>query len=163
MLIRPVVPNDAQELCDVFNHYILNTPITFETVAVKASDMKARIEENIASLPWLVVEVEGSVVGCARASKWKPRPAYDQSVEVSVYLRPEFTGMGFGKKLYTELLNQLRELNYHAIIAGIALPNEASVALHEFFDFIKVGHFQEVGFKFERRIDVGYWQLIFKK
>lgn len=160
MLIRSATPNDAEKICGIFNHYILNTPITFETVAALSSDMKVKIEENPQTLPWLVLEIDGKVVGCAKVSKWRPRPAYDQSVETSVYLSPECTGKGLGKKLYEELLKQLKELKYHAIMAGIALPNDASVALHEFFNFKKVGHFHEVGYKFGRRIDVGYWQLI---
>ena len=163
MLIRPVSPNDAEKLCEILNHYILNTSVTFETVAASPSDMRTKIEENPQSLPWLVLEVSGELVGCARVSKWRPRPAYDESVEISVYLRIDYTGKGLGKMMYKKLLDQLKALKYHTIMAGIALPNDPSVALHEYFNFKKVGHFCEVGYKFGRRIDVGYWQLIFKE
>ena len=162
MVIRSVIPSDAEKLSEILNHYILNTSVTFETIAHQTSDMRIKIEENSSSLPWLVIEMNGALVGCAKVSKWRPRPAYDESVEISVYLHPDSTGKGLGKLLYRELLAQLKDLKYHAIMAGIALPNEASVALHESFGFKKVGHFEEVGYKFGRRIDVGYWQLILK-
>jgi len=94
------------------------------------------------------------------ASKWKGRCAYRFSVEATVYLKTGKLGKGIGTKLYTALLNDLRKRNIHAVIGGIALPNKESQYLHEKFGFKKVAHFTEVGYKFNKWIDVGYWELL---
>ncbi|HEX8606942.1 MAG TPA: GNAT family N-acetyltransferase [Pseudoduganella sp.] len=111
-------------------------------------------------LPWLVLETAGGVVaGYAYATRWRVRHAYRFSVETTVYLAHDSTGKGYGTALYTALLQRLREAGCHLAIGGIALPNEASVALHERLGYRKVAHFGEVGRKFDRWIDVGYWEL----
>jgi L-amino acid N-acyltransferase YncA len=121
--------------------------------------MARRIEEtHSASLPWLVAEREGRIVGYAYATKWRVRKGYRFSAEVSAYVDPGYPGMGIGSRLYEKLLPVLQERGIHAVMGGIALPNEASVAFHEKFGFSKVAHFKEVGFKFGKWIDVGYWQ-----
>ena len=123
--------------------------------------MGERIAETTAShVPWLVVEEDGAVLGYAYASKWKGRCAYRHSVESTVYLDPSKTGQGIGKPLYAALINALRMQRMHAVIGGIALPNEASIALHERLGFEKVAHFRQVGFKQDRWIDVGYWERL---
>jgi phosphinothricin acetyltransferase len=138
----------------------LNTAISFETDEVLPEEMASRIREvTAAELPWLVAERDGRIVGYAYASKWKGRCAYRYSVESSVYVDAEHTGQGIGTALYDALLARLRSGKTHVVIGGIALPNEGSVALHERFGFRKVAHFNEVGFKFDRWIDVGYWQI----
>jgi len=114
-----------------------------------------------ASLPWLVAERRGEVLGYAYASRWHARAAYRFSTEITVYLDHGQTRRGIGSRLYGELFPMLRAREIHAVLAVIALPGEASVALHEKVGFSKVGHFKDVGFKFGRWIDVGYWQLIF--
>ncbi len=159
-MIRPVGKEDVGAVCRIQNHYIENSIFTFEEEAISAGMMGDRIEEVTASLPWLVCEDEGGLVGYAFASRWKGRCAYRYSVECSIYLAPEATGRGFGSRLYGELIAILRERGFHTVIAGIALPNPASVALHEKVGFRKVAHFEEVGWKFDRWIDVGYWELI---
>ena len=111
-----------------------------------------------APLPWLVAEQTDQVIGYAYASKWKERCAYRYSVESTVYLDPSFTGQGIGTKLYEALLAILQRNSIHIVIGGIALPNPASVALHERLGFNKVAHFKEVGYKFNRWVDVGYWE-----
>ena len=122
--------------------------------------MTQRIHETISSLPWIVIEDEGQVVGYAYASRWKSRCAYRYSVETTVYLSAAATGKGFGSLLYEHLIADLRQHSIHSLIGGIALPNTASVSLHEKFGFEKVAHFKEVGWKFNQWIDVGYWELI---
>lgn len=112
-----------------------------------------------AGLPWLVAEAEGVVAGYAYATKWRVRHAYRFSVESSVYLAPASAGQGIGTMLYRALLDRLRDGGFHLAIGGIALPNAASIALHEKLGFEKVAQFREVGFKFGRWTDVGYWQL----
>jgi phosphinothricin acetyltransferase len=158
-VIRHVSTADCDRLAEIYNHYILNTIVTFEEQAVTGADMAQRVQAiATTSLPWLVAEQAGRVVGFAYASRWKGRCAYRYSVESTIYLDPGLTGRGLGSRLYTALFDRLRELGMHSIIGGIALPNPASIALHEKLGLHKVAHFREVGFKFDRWVDVGYWQ-----
>ncbi|MCK6508747.1 N-acetyltransferase family protein [Myxococcota bacterium] len=159
-MLRPVESQDIEAIAKIYNHYIEHTVITFEEQAVSCEEMSDRIQE-IASvaLPWWVACEEHRVVGFAYASKWKGRCAYRYSAESTVYLAPDAVGRGYGTALYGTLFSLLREKSYHVVMGGIALPNAASVALHERLGFEKVAHFREVGYKFERWIDVGYWQL----
>ncbi len=157
--VRSAAADDAEAVARIYGHYILNTTISFEEQPVSAAEMAQRIAEVLSSsLPWVVAEHSGRVVGCACAGKWKGRFAYRHSVETSVYLDPQFTGRGIGTQLYRELLAMLRQRSIHVAIGGIALPNAASVALHERLGFDKVAHFREVGYKFGQWLDVGYWQ-----
>jgi len=159
-MIRSATKNDAARIADTYNHYTNNTLVTFEEMPVSTADMVARIQDVQATgLPWLVAEDEGAVVGFAYAGEWKGRCAYRHSVEITVYLDPEFVGGRWGSKLYAALFERLREGTTHVAIAGIALPNPQSIALHEKFGMEKVAHFAEVGFKFDQWIDVGYWQI----
>lgn len=158
-MIRPAFASDADSIARIYNHYVLNTIITFEEEAVTPQEIVARIAEvTSTSLPWLVAEDAGRIVGYAYASKWKGRCAYRFSVESTVYLDPAAVGTGYGTTLYQHLFAALRHCGMHVVIGGIALPNPASVALHEKLGLKKVAHFHEVGFKFEKWIDVGYWQ-----
>lgn len=123
-------------------------------------DMSNRIEEVIPSgLPWLVAEERGEVIGYACATKWNKRFAYRFSVEATVYLSPTSASDGWGTKLYEALFTELEGCFIHTVIGGIALPNPASIALHEIFGMEKVAHFKEVGYKLDKWIDVGYWQV----
>jgi phosphinothricin acetyltransferase len=157
--LRPVMPADAADIARIYNHYVLNTTVTFEEAVVSAEEMAGRMDELAAeSLPWLVAEAAGAIIGYAYAGKWKGRCAYRYSAESTVYLDHQHTGRGAGTLLYTQLLNMLRDRKLHAVMGGIALPNDASIALHEKLGFTKVAHFPEVGFKFDGWIDVAYWQ-----
>jgi len=161
-MIRPVQASDAQSIVDIYNEYILNSVITFEEQAITAHDMALRIEEvSSSALPWYVAESDGRVLGYAYASKWKGRCAYRFSAETTVYVDASSKGKGIGSLLYAALLTQLKAQEYHVAIGGIALPNDASIKLHEKFGFEKAAHFKEVGFKFGRWVDVGYWQVAF--
>ena len=160
---RPAVASDAEALARIYNHYIIATIVTFEEDPIDAADMAGRIAEvQSAGLPWLVAEENGEVLGYTYASKWKKRPGYRFSVESTVYLDPAATGRGIGRALYQRLMESLNESPIHLVIGGIALPNDASVGLHERMGFVKVAHFKEVGFKFGQWIDVGYWQKVLK-
>jgi len=157
-LIRSVKKNDAESICTIYNYYVANTIVTFEESPVAIDDMALRIEETLEQkLPWFVAEENGQVIGYAHASKWKGRCAYKFSVEVTVYLSHLATTKGWGSKLYAALFSELEKLSFHVAIGGISLPNPASIALHEKFGMEKVGHFAEVGFKFDHWVDVGYW------
>lgn len=114
-----------------------------------------------ATLPWLVIEEAGVLAGYARASPWKTRPAYRHTVEGSVYVDSRFQRRGHGRRVYEALLAELRSREVHVVLAGIALPNPASIALHERLGFAPAGLMREVGWKFGRWIDVGYWALRF--
>ena len=158
--IRPASPADAERICAIYNHYIATTTISFEEEPVPAADMSQRIADVAAArLPWLVMFEENKLIGYAYATKWRVRAAYRFAVESSVYFDPDYTGKGAGTTLYEALLDELRQRELHLAIGGIAQPNEASVRLHERLGFIKVAHFSEVGLKFGRWVDVGYWQL----
>jgi L-amino acid N-acyltransferase YncA len=160
MTIRAARAEDAAAIAAIYNHYVLNTIISFEEQAVTDAEMAGRINDVVAGgLPWLVAEREGRVVGYAYASKWRARPAYRFSVEVSAYVDMNATARGIGSRLYEALFANLRERSVHVVIGGIALPNEKSVALHEKFGMQKVAHFSEVGYKFGEWRDVGYWQV----
>jgi phosphinothricin acetyltransferase len=149
---------DAEALAGIYNYYVTETEVSLEEEAVPRPEMARRIEEaGSAALPWLVAELDGRAVGYAHASRWKGRCAYRFSVEISVYVERIRTGQGIGSRLYEQLFATLRARGVHAVIGSIALPNAISVALHEKFGLRKVGHFTEVGFKFGRWIDVGYW------
>lgn len=158
--LRPASTADAAAIRAIYNHYIATTTISFEEDAVTEQDMAQRIGDvGTAGLPWLVLEVDGKVVGYAYATKWRVRPAYRYSVESTIYLDHAFAGRGLGHILYGALLDELRKRELHLVIGGIALPNEASVGLHERLGFRKAAHFTEVGMKFGRWTDVGYWEL----
>ena len=160
-MIRSATSADAESVCAVYNPYVLETAVTFEEEAVSAAEMSRRIDSIVGSgLPYLAYEDAGRVLGYAYASKWRERSAYRFSVESTVYLRGEARGRGVGSRLYARLLEELRGRKIHAVMGGIALPNQASVALHEKFGFRKIAHFSEVGYKFGAYVDVGYWELI---
>ena len=149
----------AGAIVEIYNHYVRETIVTFEEEPVSAAEMASRIAEVAThGLPWLVAEQDRAVVGYAYASRWKERVAYRYSVESTVYLASGRDRQGLGSALYSELFRRLAAAGSHAVIAGIALPNAGSVALHEKFGMSKVAHFKEVGFKFGRWIDVGYWE-----
>lgn len=159
-MIRQASSADADGVCRIYNHYVQNTTVTFEQAPVSYSDMAARIAEvSAASLPWLVAERNGSIVGFCYASKWKVRAAYRYAVETTVYLAPDVLRTGIGTALYEELIGRLKDRGMHVAIGGIALPNEASIRLHEKLGFRKVAEFFEVGFKFDKWVSVGYWEI----
>jgi L-amino acid N-acyltransferase YncA len=158
-MIRPVTTADKEAIAAIYNHYVERTVVTFEEEPVSAAEIARRVEEVAsASLPWLIAEESGGVVGYAYASKWRARFAYRFSAEITAYLAPGHLRRGIGSMLYDELFPLLRARGVHAVVGAIALPNDASVALHEKFGLEKVAHFREVGFKLGRWIDVGYWQ-----
>ena len=161
-MVRPASPADAAEICGIYNHYVLNTTITFEEEAVTEREMSARMSEILPQFPWLVWEEENKVIGYAYAGKWKTRSAYRYSTETTVYLGRDNVGRGIGRKLYEQLLQGLRERGVHSVIGGMALPNAASQRLHEGLGFKKVAHFEQVGWKFGKWIDVAYWELILR-
>jgi phosphinothricin acetyltransferase len=162
-MIRGVKIEDAASICMIYNYYIENTVVSFENVLISVNEMENRIREISASYPWLVWEnEEGHISGYAYVNKWKDRAAYRFSAEVSIYLEHGTEGRGVGSILLGRLLEEVRKTELHALVAGITLPNERSVALHEKFGFTKIAQFNEIGFKMNARLDVGYWELVLK-
>lgn len=162
-MIRKVKLEDAKEIAEIYNYYILNSCVTFEEIPVSIEEMGRRIQATFLKFPWLVYEKDMEIIGYAYASVWKPRSAYKHTIESTVYLKNEATKNGIGSLLYKELISQLTNLGFHAVIGGISLPNEASIALHEKFGFKKVAQLKEVGYKFKKWVDVGYWELLINK
>jgi L-amino acid N-acyltransferase YncA len=159
-MIRQATESDAAAIAEIYNYYIQQTVVTFEETSITPADILNRMTV-VASLglPWLVATENDTVNGYAYAAKWRDRTAYRNTVETTVYLSPQATGKGWGSQLYEVLLKELKAAGLHVAIGGITLPNPASVALHERFGMEKVAHFKEVGYKFEKWLDVGYWQV----
>ncbi len=159
-MIRTIKISDAEAITKIYNHYILNTIITFEEVAISTQEMENRIKATIPELPWYVFEKNQEVIGYAYASKWKSRIGYRFSYEISVYLKDGEQSHGLGSKLYAQLIESLIQQGAKNIIGGVALPNPISVRLHEKFGFKKVAHYEKIGVKFGKWLDVAYWQLM---
>ncbi|MBS2209783.1 N-acetyltransferase [Carboxylicivirga mesophila] len=162
-MIRKSHASDAPFVAAIYNHYVTSSIVTFELEPVTDDEMRNRMDAIAINYPYLVYEEDGVVLGYAYATQWKARQAYQHSVESSVYLHHDAIGKGIGSMLYAMLLDKFKEMSIHAVIGGISLPNEASIALHEKFGFEKIGQFKQVGRKFNRWIDVGYWELILSK
>lgn len=161
MPVRPATPDDAAAVADIYNYYIANSHATFELDAINDGEMLRRMQDGWkAGYPFLVYEENGEVLGYAYGRQFRPRRAYLHTIEVSVYIRNGSEGKSIGTRLYERLFEEIGKGDFHAIIGGISLPNDASVRLHEKFGFEKVAQFREVGFKFGRWIDVGYWEKI---
>lgn len=158
-MIRNIDEKDIAAVCDIYNYYIENTAVSFEEELLPVSEMEARINDVTKNYPWLVYEENNLILGYAYAGCWNKRTAYRYTAECTVYLSHEAVGKGIGTKLYAKLISILKERSFHTLIGGIALPNPASVALHEKLGFTKAAHYKEVGWKMNRWHDVGYWEL----
>ena len=159
-MLRKVHLKDAQQLVKIYNYYVLNSVVTFDLVEMTEKQMEQKIKTISVEYPWFVYEENRSILGYAYACQWKVKAAYKQTVESTVYVSPASTQKGLGTKLYSQLIATLKTQNIHAILGGISLPNESSIRLHEKLGFEKVAHFKALGFKFNKWVDVGYWQLI---
>lgn len=159
--IVPASLSDAESIASIYNHYVHHSIATFEEQPVSAEEMVARMNKVVAqNLPWLILKEDGELSGFAYATGWRERSAYRFSVELTIYLAANAGGKGMGTRLYQALFDELVKLNVHCTLAGISLPNEASVKLHEKMGMKKVAHFSEVGFKFGQWIDTGYWERL---
>ncbi len=157
--IRMATPSDARAVQEIYGPVVLHTPISFEEEVPSVRELAGRIEKVLAFAPWLVLEEDGRVLGYAYASRHHERAAYRWSVDASVYVRETGRRSGVGRALYGSLFALLVRQGFHAVHAGITVPNAASVGLHEALGFRPVALFPRVGFKQGRWHDVGYWQL----
>lgn len=160
MIIRSCNAEDITSICNIYNHHIDKSVATFEENILQAGKMKQRIQSVKQNFPWLVCEQHGVLVGFAYATEWKKRSAYKNSAETTVYIKDGCYGNGYGTTLYQRLIDDLKQTSLHTVMAGITLPNDASVSLHQRLGFEKVAHFKQVGRKFGEWLDVGYWQLM---
>lgn len=156
--IRIATPADATAIQAIYEPMVLGTAISFELIPPTVEEMRIRIESTLLVYPYLVAEVDGKVMGYAYASQHRAREAYRWSVDVTVYIDPAAHRQGVGRALYRHLIPMLEKQGFHAAYAGIALPNIASVGLHEALGFTHIGTYPEVGFKHGQWHDVGYWR-----
>ena len=159
MHMRQATAGDAERIAEIYNWYIFNTIITFETDVVSPQEMTKRIQKNLINHDWLVGEVNQEVIGYGYYAPFRPRAAYRHTVESTLYLSKESMGRGFGRALYVQLLESVRSRGFREVAGVIELPNPQSIALHKAMGFEEVGVLKRVGYKFERDIDVGLWQL----
>ncbi|MCW1381985.1 GNAT family N-acetyltransferase [Novosphingobium sp. KCTC 2891] len=158
--IRPATAADAAACAAIYRPHVEESWTSFELEAPDADEMARRIAEYGESHAWLVAKVDCDVAGYAYASPHRTRAAYASSCDVAIYIAEEHTGRGLGRALYGSLLPRLREKGFHAAFAGIALPNPASVVLHEAMGFSPVGVYRQVGWKLGAWRDVGWWQRL---
>lgn len=149
---------DAADLVAIYAPYVETTAITFETEVPTVADFASRIKKTLEKFPYLVAEEEGRVVGYAYASTYKDRAAYDWTVELSVYVSNFARGKGIGSLLYAALEEELTVRGFKNFLACIALPNPASLALHEKRGYERVAHFKKVGYKFGTWHDIVWLQ-----
>ncbi len=150
---------DAEAIAAIYAPFVTDTVISFEDVAPTAAEMAARVERLTETHGWLVAEDDGEILGYAYGCPHRERVAYRWATEVSVYVDPRHHRRGAGRALYEALFGRLAERRYRLALAGIALPNDASVGLHEACGFEPVGVYRRIGFKQGKWWDVGWWQL----
>ena len=151
-MIRSVKLTDAAAIATIYNEYILHSIITFETIPITPEVMQSRIDTLSKDFPYYVYEIDGKIAGYCYVHGWKSKAAYDNTVELTIYLSPEYKGQGIGSKLMKHLIDECRQRHYHCIVACITQGNEASFALHARFGFEQVSLFKEVGRKFDKWI-----------
>jgi phosphinothricin acetyltransferase len=158
MNIRRATGADAEIIAGMYNWYILNTIITFETEEVSPDEMKERIYEKLVRYDWIVGQIDHEIIGYAYYGPFRPRAAYNHTVESTIYLSQKSTGKGFGKRLYADLIESAKDRGFREVIGVIALPNPPSLTLHRETGFQEVGVLKNVGYKFRKYIDVALWQ-----
>ena len=158
MPIRMATADDAGPVRAIYAPIVESTAISFELTVPSEQEMASRITDRQPAYPWLVAEGSDGVAGYAYAGRFAPRPAYDWSVETSVYVAETARGQGVGRRLYAALLAILSAQGYRQAMGGVALPNPASVALHEEAGFVPVGVYRAAGWKFGAWHDVAWWQ-----
>jgi phosphinothricin acetyltransferase len=159
--VRPATLEDLPRLTAIYNHYIVNTPITFDLEPFSVEQRRAEWFDNYADAGphrLLVAEQDGVVQGYTSSSRFRPKRAYETTVEMTILCAPEAVGHGIGQRLYDVIFDLLRGEDVHVAVAAITLPNDASCALHERFRFRRVGELREVGRKFDRYWDVAWYE-----
>ena len=158
-MIRPVHINDAQELLEIYNFYVINTAVNFDIEPLSLQTFIDKLNLIIADYPFIVYEENNEILGYAYGSRFRPRAAYNYVAESTVYVKQTAQGKQIGSKLYAELIRLLKETNLHSVLGVLTIPNEASIKLHEKFGFVQVANLKEVGLKFGEWQNIGIWQL----
>jgi phosphinothricin acetyltransferase len=159
MNIRLGATADCPQIAAIYAPIVEQTHISFELASPGPEEMARRLASALKNHVWLVAETNGRIDGYAYASRYREKPAYAWSTETTIYVRDGARGLGVGKKLYRSLLNVLRAQNYRRAFAGIALPNDGSIALHESVGFTCVGVNPEAGYKLDHWHDLGWWSI----
>lgn len=159
-IIRAATTADAARCAEIYRPFVTDNWVSFETDPPDAAEIAARIGAYSASHAWLIAETSGEIAGYAYGSPHRTRAAYATSADVAVYVDPAFARQGIGRALYAALFPLLKDRGSHALFAGIALPNPASIGLHEAMGFTPVGIYREVGWKMGGWRDVGWWQRL---
>jgi phosphinothricin acetyltransferase len=156
--IRPAVRADVPRLTEIYNHYVVNTAVTFDVEPYTIEKRFAWFEQfgSAGRYQILVAQERGVVLGYACTMRFRPKAAYETTVETSIYCATDEIGKGIGTRLYGALFEALRDEDIHRYVAGYTLPNPTSAALHERFGFKRVGIFTEVGRKFGKYWDVAW-------
>ena len=157
MEIRPARVEDLSQILEILNREIAEGVAHFGTDPHTLTEIRSAFEKG--HFPWFVAAEASIVQGFARSSPWTSRGAYSKTVEVGVYVRPGNQGKGIGKAIYDQFISANVEAGFHTLLAGIRLPNDPCVRLHERFGFRHVGTLPQVGYKFDQWHDVGYWAL----
>ena len=157
IVVRPAAREDLAQITSIYNHYVLNTPITFDIEPAGPEQRLEWFNEHCEGARYrlFVSEDAGRILGYAGTGRFRNKAAYDTTAEVTIYCAPDATGRGLGRMMYQRLFDALRNQDLRRLVAGITLPNEASVALHRHFGFTEVGVFSENGRKFDR-----YWDVL---
>lgn len=158
--IRLATVDDLTTINDIYNHYVLNTTSTYQTVPSTMQKRSEWFARHGGLHPVIVAEMRNKIVGWGALSAFHEREAYRYTVENSVYIHHEQRRLGIGKAILQDLLDKARAIGHHTIIAGIDAEQKASIALHEHFGFVKVAHLHQVGYKFDRWLGVVYMQLM---
>jgi len=159
--VRPGRRRDLPQIVKIYNHYVEQTPVTFEVSPVRPADRVRWYHEHSSGgrhRLWVAVDAADRVLGWATTSPFRPRAAYATTVEASVYCRPESVGRGLGSRLYGALIASIQAEDVERIVAGVTVPNRASVRLHRRFGFRQVGTFHRVGRKLGRYWDVTWFE-----
>lgn len=158
--IREAAITDLEQITEIYNWAVVNTTATFDTHIQTVEDRKTWFAHYGGVHPLFVAELDGRVVGYGSLSKFREKEAYARTVELSVYIHPDFQGKGIGKSIMQRLIDMGRQLGHHAIISVITAGNDTSVKMHEKFGFTYYGQLKEVGYKFDKWQDVLFYQLI---
>jgi len=159
--VRPATEDDLPALTAIYNHYIVNTPITFDVQPFSVNERRGWFDDHVQGGRYRLLVADdqsGEAVGYATTSRFRPKAAYDTTVEASVYCRADCVRSGVGTALYGALFESLKAEDIHRIVAGVTLPNEASLALHRRYGFREVGTLSAVGRKFDRYWDVAWYE-----
>ena len=157
--IRIAEPGDVSSILEIYSPFVLESPVTFEESVPDRDEMEERINSILKDYPYLVCEINNKVVGFAYATRHRDREAYRWAKELSVYVHPDFRRKKVGLALYSSLIEILVQQGVTRVLAGITVPNPASVSFHESMGFRKVAHFDAIGYKIGKWQSVGWWEL----